>query len=149
LEQTRKSLNHTTTKVFPEFSYLRLLRTGSGFKDANDLCSYGKMLYREKSLIDNVSGLKCFALSACHDESNESFLLRSYTCDPPPLNHPCHNNNNDENKHIKKDGNHYNSSSELKLCNAMAATSAVPGGFNCVKVNINGRSKSLADGGIF
>jgi hypothetical protein len=138
--------------VFPEFSYLRLVRTGSGFKDTNDVCSYGKMKYSEKSLIDNVSGLKCFALSTCRDESNKSiepFLLRSYTHDPPPLNHSCHNNNNDENKCIKKDGNYYNGSSELKLCDAMAATSAVPGGFNRVKVNINGRSKSLADGGIF
>jgi hypothetical protein len=131
--------------VFPGFSYLRLLRTGSGFKDTNDICSYRNMLYGEKSLIDDVSGLKCFAISACCDGSNKSiepFLLRSYTHDPPPVNYSCHNNNNDANKSIKKVEIYYNGSSELKICDAMAVTSVVPGGFNCVKVNINGRSKS-------
>jgi hypothetical protein len=137
--------------VFTELSYLRLLLTGSGSKETNNICSYSKMLYGGKSLSNNENdnGLKCFALSACQDEidkSIEPFLLRSYTHDPPLLSHFCHDDNDEC---IKRDENYYNGSSELSLWEAMAATSAVPGGFDRVRVNVNGRPKSLADGGIF
>lgn len=152
-------LDKCTDEVFSNISLPRLLHTGVGAeKDKDVLNTSRRFIGEEKMLLnDSNNGIKSFALCVCRDINEEEvtgevsrkkksngvapstsnrqnavkpFLLRTY-------NHPN-----------KTDENYYEGSSELKLFEAMGATSAAPGAFDRVKVSIDGKSKLLADGGL-
>lgn len=152
MTKSREYLDLTTKTVFTDFCHRRLLITGSGMKDSNDIRSISKMLYGEKALFENHSRIKCFAVcttTSC-DVSNNSniedkmiqpLLLRSYT-------HPLEDDKNAEQGDLKKPPYYQDGTSNLKVWEAMAATSAAPGAFKRVQVEINGESKLLLDGGL-
>jgi predicted acylesterase/phospholipase RssA len=152
IQATRKYLDHSVKNVFTRLSYLRLLMTGSAAKDTNDIRAASRHFYGEKWLSDVPdNGIRCFAVSACRNEEGtgiDPFLLRTYE-------HPLDDRGHDDHEHVENktsdDRNkrhHFAGTSDVKLWEATAATSAAPGAFDRVRVNINGKHKSLADGGI-
>ena len=145
--------------------------TGSAIEDQNNVHSYAKMLYGEKNLLDTVDkDIKCFAIAVSRDEEEtnkyEPFLLRTYNHPLDPIKSQPNakengalkrmNEKNYENIQIDRNleensrrQHYYSGTSDLKLCQAIAATSAIPGAFARERINVNGKSKLLADGGIF
>ena len=150
-------MDYASQKVFTDFSLMRLLSTGCGMDLDNDIRSMIKILYGEKQLLGRKNQIKCFALSAAcddiecnkdklpdkkitYDSTVEPYLLRSYV-------HPAEEDDKpiEEEDHIHT---YQNGTSQIKVWEAMAATSAIPGAFDRVKVNVNGKSKVLADGSV-
>ena len=153
IQECRNFLDYATRNIFTKLSYLRLLMTGSAVKSTNDIRAAAKHHYGEKSLTDVAdNGIKCFAVSVCRDESSkdiEPFLLRTYAHPLDDGGHADHEHKDSTISYDRKEYRHCAGSSEVKLWEAVAATGAAPGAFDRVKVNINGKTKSLADGGIF
>ncbi len=149
------NMNYVSQKIFTDFSIPRLIATGCGLKRSNDMRGISKILHNEKYLLQHDNGIKCFALSTICDDITindnhdgtganvQPFLLRSY-------NHPLEDKEGIRHGIDKGDENSpfLNGTSQLKVWEAMAATSAIPGGFDRVKVNINGQSRLLADGSV-
>ena len=149
-------MNYASQRIFTEFSLWRLLTTGCGMRRDNDMRGVSKLLHKEKNLLEHENGIKCFALSATCDDivgSNdgsensgvnvEPFLLRSYK-------HPYEEqeNNNGTNDRKNESPEMMNGTSQIKVWEAMAATSAIPGAFDRIQLDNNKEAKVLADGSV-
>ncbi len=154
-------MDFASQTVFTEFSILRLLATGCGMRRNNDMRTVSKLLYGESHLLDNKREIKSFALSAacddiegyCYDSNKDHNNTCDTTVEPYLLRSYIHPHDEEEMKDHEEDSStqthsYQNGTSQIKLWEAMAATSAIPGGFDRVKVNVNGKSKVLADGSV-
>lgn len=126
---------------------IRLVTTGSLLHKDKQIIETIKKRYPEESLL-NLEGVPAFVVTAKKRKQNindeevefEPFILRSYH-HPDEIKTKSHNINN---HHITL----ADSTSSVSLCEAMAATSAVPPLVDRVNVNVNGDEIMLGDGAL-
>ena len=153
-------LDECREKAFCSFSYMDLLTKGKAVSTQNSLLNVFEGRYGSTPL-RNPNGIPAVVTTACKREKKKQgeqggsssrsdskkksnfyrpLLLRTY--DYPGGDDDAANNDHN----LESSGDLAESTSNIKLVEAMAATSAVPGLVDRVKVTIDDEPRSLADG---
>jgi len=127
-------------------NFVRLITEGSLLRKEQYIIETLKKRFPDEPLL-NKNGIPTFVVTATKVDQKisgevvefEPFILRSYE----------YGHNNEKKDDIKKDIHSLaDSTSSVLLCEAMAATSAVPPLVDRVTVNCDGKQISLGDGGV-
>ena len=131
---------------FSNFGLLNLIKSGSLISEENSFKAIARRRYGAHTPLKNPDTIPTMVLATARNDNEmlagqlsekltsctyDPFILRSYDY-PPDVN--------EQQTYI------FDGTSDVKLYEAMAATSAVPGAVDRVRIMVDGKQKSLADG---